>query len=370
MKKVDGYCVCGLEVATLLGRRFIVRTDQQSLRKLLEQHVIDLQYQKWVVKLLGYEFDIVYKLGKHNLAAGALSRKDVECGVMGGPQWRQWDVVRNEVSNDIVFGKIMTGLTKGLEEYKGFELRQQLLWYKDRLVLPKSSASILEEFHRSSMGGHLGMERTFQKVAAKLFWPGMRSDIKEFVRNCEVCQRNKVLGGSSAGLLQPILLTLKVWDEITMDFIDGLPKSKGCSVIMVFVDRLSKYAHFAPLKHPFDATIVADVFVKEVVKLHGIPQVIISDQDKVITMLTFKVLYGLEPPTISKYEEGSTRDQSVEEMLRERNVFIDELQIQLMKAQQRMKDQANKHRVDREFKVGELVFLKLQPIIKNRCILG
>lgn len=90
-------------------------------------------------------------------------------------------------------------------------------------------------------------------AAAELFWVGMRADIKEFVRSCVVCQKNKSLGGSPAGLLQLLALPMRVWDEVTMDFVEGLPKSEGMDTILVTVDRLSKFAHLMPLKHPFNA---------------------------------------------------------------------------------------------------------------------
>ena len=109
----------------------------------------------------------------------------------------------------------------------------------------------------------------------------MKKAILQFVRECSVCRRSKHEALSPAGLLQPLPILELVWEDVSMDFIIGLPKSQGYEIIMVVVDRLSKYAHFILLKRPFKAKTVAEFFVKEVVKLHGFPKTIVSDRDLV-----------------------------------------------------------------------------------------
>ena len=109
----------------------------------------------------------------------------------------------------------------------------------------------------------------------------MRKDIKDFVASCQICQQNKYEALSPAGLLNPLPIPEHIWTEVSTDFISGLPHAKGVDTIMVVVDCLSKYSHFLPLSHPFTAKEVDKVFVKEIVRLHGFPKVIISDWDQI-----------------------------------------------------------------------------------------
>jgi hypothetical protein len=105
----------------------------------------------------------------------------------------------------------------------------------------------------------------------------MKQDIHNFVAECEVCRRNKGETVKSPGTLQPLPIPPAIWKDISMDFITGLPKSGNKSVIMVVVDRLSKYARFYALQHPFTASTVAQIFMDQVFKLHGMPHSIVSD---------------------------------------------------------------------------------------------
>ncbi|KAL0557299.1 hypothetical protein IC582_005826 [Cucumis melo] len=109
----------------------------------------------------------------------------------------------------------------------------------------------------------------------------MKFDMKKRCEACLICQHNKSLALSPAGLLVPQEILHQVWSDISMDFIDGLPKAKGCDVILVVLDRFSEYSHSLALKHPYTTKSVADIFVKEIVQLHGFPSSIVYDKDKV-----------------------------------------------------------------------------------------
>lgn len=159
---------------------------------------------------------------------------------------------------------------------------------------------LLQQYHESVIGGHAGELKTYLRLSRDWFWKGMRRDIKYHVQQCMVCQQQKRSQQSPAGLLQPLPIPSQIWEELTMDFIDGLPLSKGVNCILVVVDRLSKYSHFIPLRHPFTAAVVAEVFIREVVRLHGFPASIISDRDKIFMSHFWQELFKMQGTTLKR----------------------------------------------------------------------
>ena len=259
----------------LLGKKFLVKTDQRSLKFLLEQRVIQPQYQKWISKLLGYAFEVVYKPGLENKAADALSRMPptIHLNQLTSQKIIDVGVIREEVNKDEKLQKIKNELgEREGEPSTKFLIKQGMLMYKDRLVLSKTSKLIpmlLHTYHDSVFGGHSGFLRTYKRLTGELFWEGMKQDVKRYCEECMVCQRNKTLALSPAGLLTPLEVCNRIWEDISMDFVEGLPKANGYEVILAVVDSLSKYGHFLPLKHPYTAKNVSEVFIKEIVRLHG-----------------------------------------------------------------------------------------------------
>ncbi|XP_057424795.1 uncharacterized protein LOC130718278 [Lotus japonicus] len=234
----------------LLGHHFIIRTDQKSLKFLADQRMLGEEQFKWVSKLAGFDFDIQYKPGKDNSAADALSRRSSYCAIsiLQIHDFEEWV---EEVNKDDKLQKIIQDLILDPTSHSGYVLRDQKLFFKGRLVLSKTSSRIpviLKEFHSSLMGGHSGIFRTYKRVANLVYWDGMKSDIKNYVAACDVCQRNKSDTLTPAGLLQPLPVPTQVWTDISMDFVTGLPKSMGKDTILVVVDRLTKYAHFLARK--------------------------------------------------------------------------------------------------------------------------
>lgn len=159
----------------LLGRHFVVRSDQQSLRFLTQQREINSEYQKWVTKLLGFDFQIQFKPGISNRVADALSRKavrEVVLSTMISSNKVIWTELEKEMKDDKDHQRIRHELQDGTKEYIGFALVDDKLMYKGRSVIPRKSAVIpvlLRECHDSLVGGHSGELKMYLRMATEWY---------------------------------------------------------------------------------------------------------------------------------------------------------------------------------------------------------
>ena len=143
------------------------------------------------------------------------------------------------------------------------------------------------------------MARTMARICSQFYWPKMHDDIRDYVKNCSICQRSKSDTTLPAGLLQPLPIPQQVWEDIAMDFIIGLPNSHGYSTIMVVIDRLSKFGHFIPLRADYNSRQVVEAFIANIVKLYGIPRTIVSNRDKVFISSFWRQLFKLQGTTLA-----------------------------------------------------------------------
>jgi transposase InsO family protein len=144
--------------------------------------------------------------------------------------------------------------------------------------------SLLHDAHDSLSAGHHGFDKVFDKLRHSVYWPHMARDTHLYIKTCESCQCNKSSHERPAGLLQPLEIPTKRWATVTMDFIVQLPKtSRGYDMITVFVDKLTKMAHFVPGRTNYAASDVAQQFYDTIFRHHGMPTLLVSDRDPKFT---------------------------------------------------------------------------------------
>jgi hypothetical protein len=282
----------------LQHQEFVIKTYHKSLLHLKEQRITNKIQQKAVFKLMDLQFRIVYKQGTTNVAADALSRclePESVCPV--STVYFEWlDKIKQGYEDDPQAIKLLHDYNSSEPLGNGFSVSDGLIRQHGRLWLGVNRLAqrhIIQAVHSSGVGGHSGFLPTYQRIKQLFIWPKMKEDIQNYIRECTVCQQAKVEHTKVPGLLQPLPIPDQAWKVICMDFIEGLPRSQRFDTILVVIDKFTKYAHFIPLSHPFTALNVAQAFIDTVYKLHGLPDSIVSDRDKIFTSHLWKELFRL-----------------------------------------------------------------------------
>ena len=150
-------------------------------------------------------------------------------------------------------------------------VKEGLLYYRERLWIPGHeplTTGVIQKVHDSFLGGHPGRDTTIDLLARQFYWPGMNQDVRRFLRNCDVCGRTTIWRDKKKGMLKPLLVPSRIWQEISMDFITDLPPAEGtkATILLVITDRLSKGTILLPvLPGQFDTESVAHLFIERYV---------------------------------------------------------------------------------------------------------
>ena len=357
----------------LIGRRFTVVTDHQSLEFFAKQRHLSGRQARWAEYLSRFDFEVVYVKGQHNIVADCLSRyyssdrpdelhpehqyvsadmrldpegDDLPYGL--NPRMRALrvqeppesiprpespkkihpdpialadnqtsvdktslpqvmtttdgflDSVRLGYKDDPLFAKIK----ENPDHFSRFRWREGLL-YMDRtegltvLCIPRTmhklrklTEIVIDQAHRTI--GHAGNERTNKYIHKFYWWNTLSKDVAKFCMTCGTCQAIKPSTQRPAGLLHPLPIPTRPWESIGMDFIGPLPPSpEGYNFIWVVVDRLTTMVHLVALKTSATATEVAERYLKEIVRLHGVAGSIVSDRDPRFTSIFWTEVHRL-----------------------------------------------------------------------------
>ncbi|GJV53725.1 putative reverse transcriptase domain-containing protein [Tanacetum coccineum] len=322
----------------LYGTRCTVFTDHKSLQHILDQKELNMRQRRWLELLSDYDCDIRYHLGKANVVADALSRKErikplrVRALVMTIGSDLPKRILEAQIEaqkpenlvNEDVGGMIRKDIPKERLEPRA----DGTLWLHGRSWLPcygDLRSVIMHESHKTKYSIHLGSEKMYQDVKKIYWWPNMKADIATYVSKCLTCARVKAEHQRPSGLLvQPAIPEWK-WDNITMDFITKLPRSsQGFDTIWVIVDRLTKSAHFLPKRENDPLDKLARLYLNRIVARHGIPASIICDRDGRFTSnfwKSFQKALGTDISMSTAYHpetdgQSERTIQTLEDMLR------------------------------------------------------
>nr|KYP50846.1 Transposon Ty3-I Gag-Pol polyprotein [Cajanus cajan] len=238
-----------------------------------------------------FPYVIKYKKGKNNVVADALSRRHTLL-ISLGSQILGFNHIKELYTNDLEFKENYTQCLA--KPQGGFYISEGYLYKEGRICIPQGSIRklLVQESHEGGLMGHFGVEKTLSFLKEKFFWPHMRRDVERFCSRCIAClqAKSKVM---PHGTYTPLPVANSPWVDISMDFILGLPKTqRGMDSIFVVVDRFSKMAHFIPCHKIDDASNIARLFFKEVVRLHGLPKTIVSDRDTKFLSHFWKTLWS------------------------------------------------------------------------------
>ena len=152
----------------------------------------------------------------------------------------------------------------------------------------------MQEHHDARLAGHRGRRATYESLRVGTFWPGMRKDVEAYVDSCSQCQKSKPKGRGTAGLLQPLPVPQRPWQSVGLDFMGPLPRSRsGKDFLLVLVDRMSKRVHLIFTHQTVTSEATAALLMQHLVRLHGVPQSLVSDRDPRFTADVWRALWEL-----------------------------------------------------------------------------
>jgi hypothetical protein len=274
-------------------RDVLVYSDHLTLQYLQTQPNLSRKQARWLEFLgeFGSRLKIEYRPGKINPSDPLSRRPDLKVHVSAlttislSPTWIAQ--FAGAYAADAAF-QAAAGEEKVLRQ-DGLVLHAA----SGKVWVPEGAKrQVLEECHDGATAGHFGVDKTTAAVKETYCWPELQKDVDNYVRSCDVCQRTKTSTQRPAGMLQPIPIPNKKWQVISLDLIVSLPPTvAGHDSILVVIDRLTKMAHYFPVNNTATAENLAKVVLHGVVRLHGLPEVIISDRDTRFTGHFWQALF-------------------------------------------------------------------------------
>ncbi|KAJ0482269.1 putative nucleotidyltransferase, Ribonuclease H [Helianthus annuus] len=271
----------------LYGTKCTIFTDHKSLRHIFNQKELNMRQRRWVELLNDYDCEIKYHPGKANVVADALRRKERIKPI----RVRALEmIIQTDLSSRVRVAQQEALKERNLaEEYlRGMEKllvpnKEGTLCFEKRIWVPLFGGLrkvIFNEAHKSRYSIHPGSDKMYQDLKNYYWWPRMKGDVAVYVSKCLTCAKVKAEYQKPSGLLQQPEIPKWKWEQISMDFVTKLQRTpRGHDTIWVIVDRLTKSAHFLPIREKDNTSKLAEIYMREIVSRHGVPLSIISDRD-------------------------------------------------------------------------------------------
>ena len=262
----------------LVPKEFIIHNDHKTLKYLKSQHKLNKRHPKWVEYLEQFPYVIKFEKGKAIVVLDALSRRYTLLAKLRS-QILGFDNICELYIHDPFFANIYDSCFN--KSQGGFYLSNGHLSKEGRLCIPLGfhRKLLVKEMHERRLMDHFRVAKTLAMLKEKFFWPHMKREIQKHCVSCLTClhAKSSIMPVGMYTLL-PVVST--PCEDISMDYVLGLPRtSRGVDFIFVVVDYFSKMAHFIPCHKVDDASNIAKLFFKEVVRLHGLPKSIVSNRD-------------------------------------------------------------------------------------------
>ncbi|KAJ9557756.1 hypothetical protein OSB04_012370 [Centaurea solstitialis] len=280
----------------LYGTKCQLFTDHKSLKYIFDQTTLNMRQQRAMELIKDYDCEILYHPGKANVVADALSRKAHVASICYTithvtmkstliDDLHRWQI--EALKPEHMKSERMVGYVDSL-----FEDNRGLKVFKTRIWVPRIGGLrevILEEAHKSRLSIHPGGTKMYHDLRTEYWWLGMKVDIGRYVEKCITCLQVKAEHQKPYGSLQPLEVPVWKWEELTMDLVTKLPKtSRQHDSIWVIVDRLTKSAHFLPVRESYSMEKWAQLYIDEIIARHGVPVKVISDRDSRFTSKFWK----------------------------------------------------------------------------------
>nr|GEV52018.1 putative reverse transcriptase domain-containing protein [Tanacetum cinerariifolium] len=355
----------------LYRTKSVIYTDHKSLQDIFSQKELNMRQRCWIELFSDYDCETRYHPGKANVVSNALSRKER----VKPKRVRAMNMILQSSIKDRILAAQkevvdeFAGLQRGLDEM--IEHRcDETLYYLDRIWVPLKGEMItliMDEAYKSKYSVHPRADKIYYDLRDRYWCLGMKKDIAEYVSKCLTCLNVKAKHQGPSGLLQQPKIPVRKWEGIAMDFVTKFPMtSNGHDTIWVIVGRLTKSAHFLPMREDYKIDRLARLYLNEIVARHGVSISIISDRDSRFTSRFWQSMQEelgtrLDMSTTYHLQTDGQSQLIGTELVQETTEKILQIKDRLKVAHDRQKSYADKRRKLLEFSVGDYILLKVSP---------